>query len=72
MITLYTSPVCVKCKIVKMELEKRNIPYEESTDYDFIMNKGFTSLPVAHFHEKNQYSGFNQTMIKIKKMNGEI
>jgi glutaredoxin len=45
-ITLYSSPTCPKCRMLKIELDKHNIEYNETHETDFIAEKGFTSLPV--------------------------
>ena len=39
---------CPKCKILKMKLDKKNIPYEENlnVDIDDMIAKGFKSMPI--------------------------
>lgn len=46
MITVYTSPNCIKCKILKSQLEGANINYAESENYNELP-KGMLSLPVV-------------------------
>jgi len=45
MITVFTSPTCPKCKILKTKLQFLNIPFEESQDYDRM--QGIMSLPAV-------------------------
>lgn len=43
MITVFTSPTCPKCKILKSKLEETGIKFEESQDYGRM--QGLMSLP---------------------------
>ena len=45
-ITLYSSPTCPKCRMLKIELGKHNIEYNELHDTEAVAAKGFTSLPI--------------------------
>jgi len=40
MVTLYTSDTCGVCKAMKMKMAMKNIPYENKTDIDYLMDKG--------------------------------
>ena len=45
MITVFTSPTCSKCKILKTKLQSMDIPFVESQDYDRM--QGLMSLPAV-------------------------
>lgn len=45
-ITLYSSPTCPMCKMLKMELDKRNIEYNHVNDVDELLRIGITHPPV--------------------------
>lgn len=45
MVTLYKSESCPQCKILKMKLEKKNIPFIEVIDMATLEEKGITSIP---------------------------
>lgn len=45
MIVLYTT-FCPKCKILETKLNSNNIEYEEVTDTELMISKGFMSVPV--------------------------
>lgn len=40
MVKIYTSPTCGTCKMIKMKLSKKNIPYDETHDIKPLMEKG--------------------------------
>ena len=42
---LYTTH-CSKCSILEKKLNAKNIPYEEVTDVDLMISKGFDAMPV--------------------------
>ncbi len=44
MITVYTSPTCTKCRILKSILDRNKVPFKENTDLSEIV--GTPSLPV--------------------------
>ena len=45
MITVYTSPTCGKCKVLKAKLAQKEIPYQESQDVAKMESLGIQSLP---------------------------
>ena len=45
MITLYKSATCPQCKVVKMKLEKKGIPFVEETDLTIMEEKGVKGIP---------------------------
>ena len=44
-VILYTND-CPKCKILKIKLDEKNIPYEVFDDMDEMLKKGFRSMPM--------------------------
>lgn len=46
MITVYSSPTCGKCKVLKAKLEQKGIAYDECQDEDVMLKLGIDSLPV--------------------------
>lgn len=44
-VTLYTTH-CPKCKVLEKKLNSKNINYNEVTDTDIMISKGFTSTPI--------------------------
>lgn len=51
MITLYTSDTCGICKVVKMKLAKKNIPYKNETDISDLVSLGIKRLPVLKLED---------------------
>ncbi len=51
MVKIYTSPTCGICKIMKMKMDSKNIPYEESMDYDKLVDEDIFSLPVLELED---------------------
>lgn len=51
-IILHTTPNCSKCKYLKFLLEKENIIFEENTDIDEMINRGFMSAPILEVNGK--------------------
>lgn len=45
MITLYTND-CPRCKVLKMKLDQKNIPYETVSDITAMRNMGIMSVPM--------------------------
>ena len=44
-ITLYKSATCPQCKVVKMKLEKKGIPFTEETDISVMESRGVRGIP---------------------------
>lgn len=44
-VILYTTH-CPKCTVLEKKLTSKNILYEEVTDVDLMINKGFDAMPV--------------------------
>ena len=45
-ITLYSSPTCPICKMLKMELDKKGLEYSYVNDVDTLLRLGITHPPV--------------------------
>lgn len=44
-IVLYSND-CPRCKILKKKLEQNNIMFEENSDVEAMIQKGFTTAPI--------------------------
>ena len=60
-VTLYTTH-CPKCKVLEKKLNNKNINYNEVTDMNIMISKGFTSTPmlevdgtIMDFSEANKW-----------------
>ena len=51
MITLYTSDTCGICRMVKMKLEKKNIPYNNEKNVEDLITAGIQRLPVLKLED---------------------
>lgn len=51
MITLYTSDTCGVCRMVKMKLEKKHIPYQNEKNIDDLIAMGIQRLPVLKLED---------------------
>ena len=45
-ITLYSSPTCPICKMLKMELDSRNLEYTYINDVDELIKLGINHTPI--------------------------
>lgn len=52
MITVYTTPGCSKCALLKRKLTENGLEYVESHDPTEPMEKGFKSAPVLKYDDK--------------------
>ena len=43
--TVFSSSTCPKCKVLKMKMDAKGIPYESITDVDEINSLGIMSVP---------------------------
>lgn len=43
---IFYSTGCPKCKVLLSKLKEKKIDFVESADIDFLLSKGFTSVPV--------------------------
>ena len=46
MITIYTTEGCPKCRVLKIKMDKKNIPYEECRNIETLMELGILEVPV--------------------------
>ena len=51
MITLYTSDTCGICRMVKLKLEKKGIPYQNEKNIDDLVALGIQRLPVMKLED---------------------
>lgn len=49
-LTLYTTPSCPRCKVLKMKLDKKNLEYNEISDVDVLLSKGIKQAPVLEIN----------------------
>lgn len=52
MITIYTTPGCPKCALLKKKMSEQGLEYEESKDPTEPMKEGFKSAPVLKYNDK--------------------
>ena len=45
MIKIYTTETCPRCKVLKIKMDAKGIPYESITDTDEIKKLGIMSVP---------------------------
>ena len=45
MIKIYTTETCSRCKVLKIKMDAKGIPYESVTDADEIKKLGIMSVP---------------------------
>ena len=46
-LTIFTTPTCPKCRIIKMKLEKKGIFFEECQDVEYMKSLGINGVPVV-------------------------
>lgn len=53
---------CPKCNVLTKKLQNKNIPFEEITDIDIIISKGYLTVPllevdghIMNFNEANDW-----------------
>ena len=45
MVKIYTTDTCPRCKVLKMKMDAKGIPYESIIDVDEINSLGIMSVP---------------------------
>ena len=45
MVKIYTTDTCPRCKVLKVKMDAKEIPYESITDVDEIQRLGIMSVP---------------------------
>ena len=79
MIKLYTKNNCIQCAMTKKLLNKDNIKYEEinveenSDVLEDLKSRGFKSLPVLSYNDKEYIVGFQVDKLRafVKKVGDE-
>ena len=79
MIKLYTKNDCIQCTMTKKLLNKDNIKYEEinveenSDVLEDLKSRGFKSLPVLSYNDKEYIVGFQVDKLRafVKKVGDE-
>ena len=51
-ITIYTTPTCPKCKILKTKLEQKNLNYTENQNEEEMVELGLRSVPYLNIDGK--------------------
>lgn len=46
-VKIYSTPTCVKCKMLKAMFDKKGIEYEECQDVLLMQNMGIMSVPMV-------------------------
>lgn len=68
-ITLYSSPTCPKCKVLKMKLDMAGIEYAESHDLTYLEENGIRTLPYLRL-EDNTLLDFGEAVKFVKNQEG--
>ena len=71
MLTLFTSPTCPKCRVIKAKLATTNIDYETSEDIAELESYGVKSLPAAIDRSTGALLGFNDLVALTKEARNE-
>ncbi len=45
MVKIYTTDTCPRCKVLKVKMDAKGIPYESITDVDEMQRLGIMSVP---------------------------
>ena len=45
MVTIYTTPTCPKCKVLKGKMESKGVEYSECQDVDKMISMGISTVP---------------------------
>lgn len=70
--TLYTTPVCPKCKVIKMKMSKLGIDYDVCEDEDKMQSKGILSVPVLELDNDPHLLNFEEILQFIKNYHQEV
>lgn len=71
MLTLFTSPTCPKCRVIKAKLATTNIEYEISEDIAELDAYGVKSLPVAIDRTNGALLDFNGLVALTREARNE-
>ena len=64
-IIVYSSATCPKCKMLKMELNKRGIEFEDCQDVEKMFALGIKTVPVLSVN--GQFFGMSEAIKWIKE-----
>ena len=51
MVKIYTTDTCPRCKVLKVKMDAKGIPYESITDVDEIQRLGIMSVPYMQIND---------------------
>lgn len=51
-VILYKTDTCPQCRVLKIKLEKKGIPFEEVKDMDIMNERGIQSIPTLQVDDK--------------------
>lgn len=51
-VTLYKTPTCPKCRVLKMKLEEKGVTFNTCEDIEVLKAKGISSVPVLEVDGK--------------------
>ena len=52
MVKIYTTDTCPRCKVLKVKMDAKGIPYESITDVDEIQRLGIMSVPYMQVDDR--------------------
>jgi glutaredoxin len=67
MVTIYTTPTCSKCKILKKKMDEKKIDYTEIQGIDVMQSLGFTEVPMVKMGDR--YINFREANEWVNKYN---
>ena len=65
MINLYTLPNCGMCRLLKQELQEKNIPYNEINDTATMAEKNIIHVPMLE--KDGEFMNFKQGLTWIRE-----
>ena len=68
MIKIYTTETCPRCKVLKMKMDAKGIPYKLITDIKEIKNLGIMSVPYMQIDD-GELMGFATANAWINEQN---
>lgn len=73
MITIYTTPTCSRCKVLKKKLGLAGIPFQECDDIETMMKLGIAGnfMPMAQVQSGAPIMTFEETLEWMRKENHE-
>ena len=65
-IIVYSSPTCPRCKMLKMELVKKGIPFKSCEDEKEVLEKVGAEIPVLYVN--GEYMKFKAAIDWVKRL----